>query len=402
MAAQLVLLCLALVGAQDFGANDTEEGRQIRPKDTIPEYLGKYGIPVEEHWTTTEDGYILKLFRLARPGAKVVLAQHGVLCSSWHWLVNDPSLSVGIQLFNAGYDVWLSNSRGNLYSTNHTTLKPSFSKEFWNFTWADMGRFDVPANIAYVLEQTQQKDITFAGWSQGTSQFFVAMQDPKLRDYLAAKVNLFVAIAPVTYMQNDKSLLLKTLSDLRLDKVLFDLYPYKFLGSEGLDIVVQDLCRLTLGTICEFTVDIVAGRSKLDSAKAITNLTAHFPAGVSVKSLVHYAQEIRSGHFREYDYGKKGNLKQYGQESPPDYDMSQIKVPTALFIGEKDDLGDVKDNERLQTSLQGNPALVYSKVYSDFSHVTFFVGKEEAFQAWYPDLQALLNTYNPVASTALV
>merc|ERR1712070_31430 len=108
------------------------------------------------------------------------------------------------------------------------------------------------------------------------------MGDPKLQDYLAQKVNLFVAIAPVTYMQHDKSLLLKTLADIHLDELVYDLYPYKFLGSEGLDATVQFLCKVTLGTICSFTVDIVAGRSKLDSSKAITNLTAHFPAGVSV------------------------------------------------------------------------------------------------------------------------
>ena len=35
--------------------------------------------------------------------------------------------------------MWLTNSRGNTFSRNHTTLKPSADKEFWNYTFDDMG-----------------------------------------------------------------------------------------------------------------------------------------------------------------------------------------------------------------------------------------------------------------------
>jgi len=47
-----------------------------------------------------------------------------------------------------------------------------------------------------------------------------------------------------------------------------------------------------------------------------------------------------------YDYGKKENQKRYSQNTPPIVNLGNItSLPTAMFVGTEDDLGDVVDCE---------------------------------------------------------
>ena len=316
---------------------------KISRSDSTESYLKQYGISVEEHFVVTNDNYILRQFRLPRPNAPVVLLQHGVLASSWCWLVNSPEKSLGILLWNMGYDVWLTNSRGNTFSRNHTQWNPSWNKKFWNYTFDDMGYFDVVANVHKILKTTQKKDLTFVGWSQGTTQMFIAGQGPD-KDYLREHVNLFVALSPVSYLTKQTSILLSVARTFRLGVILGKAYPYDVFSWAELPTLASFLCKVslgvmihkwhfkigkpaqfspffvptvfhpfllffainkknhffppvyhvlrTLGVLCEITVDVICGRSSVDNSDAITNLAGHFPAGTSVKDLEHYEQYI--------------------------------------------------------------------------------------------------------------
>lgn len=82
---------------------------------------------------------------------------------------------------------------------------------------------------------------------------------------------------------------------------------------------------------------------RLESVFVIANLQSLFPAiaptiggDVALKVLVHYDQLHKTGRFGYFDYGKSGNLAEYGQESPPDYNIQNIKAPVAVFFATKD------------------------------------------------------------------
>jgi lysosomal acid lipase/cholesteryl ester hydrolase len=71
----------------------------------------------------------------------------------------------------------------------------------------------------------------------------------------------------------------------------------------------------------------------------LPEIFGHLPAGTSVPSVVHYAQGVTSTSFMKYDYGPEKNLEVYGQISPPEYDLSKITAPVALYWAENDWLG---------------------------------------------------------------
>lgn len=59
-----------------------------------------------------------------------VLLIHGHLDSSDTWILNGHKSNAFI-LANAGYDVYMANTRGNKYSMAHSELDPKTSPEYW-------------------------------------------------------------------------------------------------------------------------------------------------------------------------------------------------------------------------------------------------------------------------------
>uniref|UniRef100_A0A8C6SK50 Lipase, gastric n=1 Tax=Neogobius melanostomus TaxID=47308 RepID=A0A8C6SK50_9GOBI len=156
------------------------------------EIIRRWGFPAEEHEVETEDGYILTLNRIPHSSG-VVLLQHGLLAAGSNWVTNPPDSALGFFLSQSGFDVWIGNSRGNTWSRRHRHLTPD-QEEFWAFSHDEMALKDLPAVIDYVLNTTQQQQLSYIGHSQGTTIGFMLFSS---RPDLSEKVKLFVALAPV-------------------------------------------------------------------------------------------------------------------------------------------------------------------------------------------------------------
>lgn len=118
---------------------------------------------------TTDDGYILGLFRVrskeTKADAKPVFLMHGILDSAACWVMNTPETAPAFQLVRAGYDVWAGNQRGTKYSLGHKTLDPEKDKAYWEFSWTEMGDYDAPAFVDFVRKTTGASKVPYIGHS---------------------------------------------------------------------------------------------------------------------------------------------------------------------------------------------------------------------------------------------
>lgn len=96
-------------------------------------------------------------------------------------------------LSNAGYDVWLGNARGTKFSKKHANIT-SNDDEYFEFSWDEIGSYDLPAIIDTVLAKTGQQSLHYVGHSQGTTSFFVMLSTfPSYNE----KIRSFHGMSPV-------------------------------------------------------------------------------------------------------------------------------------------------------------------------------------------------------------
>ncbi|XP_047362652.1 lipase 3-like isoform X2 [Vespa velutina] len=357
---------------------------------TTHELIAHHGYIPETHNIWTEDGYCLTVHRITAPDTTnvystntyatsneeqvvidslekstesnlksirpeyrqlskpPVIINHGALSSSADWVLLGPQKALGYIVCEAGYDVWLVNARGNKYSRKHKIYTPK-DKKFWDFSWHEIGYYDIPAIIDYVLEKTGHSEVSYIGYSQGTTTFFVMGSE---RPEYNAKVKVMISLAPIAFISNQRSPLLKCVVH------FYNLIEW---GSSYCNINQwfphNKLQARAFGTILR------------NAPSALTN------AGASAKQVVHYSQTILSGSFRNFDYGVTQNLKIYGSTQPPKYNLEKVKVPVAVFYGENDFLTHSLD---IQKTINKLPNVIETKKieYIKFNHIDFLWGRD--------------------------
>lgn len=184
---------------------DSSEIKKLQ-STTYFEKILKAGFEFEEHKVVTDDGYILSVWRIPRKikedptiRKKPIVLQHGLLDDSWTFFALNSTDCLPFILAKHGYDIWLPNSRGNMFSSEH--INPEYDSsalrsKYWNFTWNEMAQFDLPAVVEYIKLRTGYEKISWVGHSQGTFQFYLSFA---LRpDYMNTNIEKFVSIGTVT------------------------------------------------------------------------------------------------------------------------------------------------------------------------------------------------------------
>ena len=169
----------------------------------------------------------------------------------------------------------------------------------------------------------------------------------KNQDQIFEKVNLFVALAPVTRLNGaSKSLKLASSQLPMIKDALFTMSIHEIFDNHDRKKWTGFMNSIT-GRILNGFKNII---SKAVSSGEYTDpqrelaASCRFPNEASTKELFHYGQIIDDKRLQEYDYGKAANQKKYGSDLPPIIDLKKItKLPVAMFVGKQDHLADPKD-----------------------------------------------------------
>lgn len=354
-------------------AADVTEEAKLDPADL----MRKFGYDVDVHKVTTEDGYILEVDRIPHPPTgdvqnqrPAVLLVHGILANAVTWVSNLPSQSPGFLLSDAGFDVWFVNCRGGPQSNFHQTLTTRDPK-FWNWSFDEIGRYDLSAVIDYILNKTRLTKIGMLTTSRGfTSSSVLFSLRPEYND----KVNILIGYAPVanlTYFTSPVRFAAPFAGPIQAVNDFFTRGGL-LVSSQAQKNLIATACNSPLRDICYAPLAALFGINPKQLNKTrIPVYVANNPVGTSSQELVHYAQVYKKKNLVRYDYGKAENQARYGQVTPPEYPLEKIRVPFAVFKGRADQFADPQDVKDLTERLRDIIVTDYEVPDPQFGHLDF-------------------------------
>ncbi|XP_066249536.1 lipase 1-like [Euwallacea similis] len=344
---------------------------------SITQLIRRRGYAAETHIVTTTDGYMLKTFRIpqgrnATSPKKVALLAHGLASSADDWVTLGQD-ALPYSLADNGFDVWLFNARGTRHGRSHQTMDPDQdASKFWNFSWDEIGVYDVPANIEYILEKTGAAKLYYVGHSQGCTALFVMMsQRPDMRE----KVLVASLLAPAAYFEDVKDTMLLKMASLLYSpyarNVIFYEFPPKTIFYTN--DLAKELCSFPgLSLFCYNAIYFgVQLKDHPIDQSLVPIIAQHAPSTFSTKQIHHYTQIMETGEFKRFDYGSKGNSKRYGTRKAPKYNLSVITMPTVIFYGTGDYLASPKSVKRVAAEITNSEKTVIEVPYAGFDHIDF-------------------------------
>uniref|UniRef100_A0A336KHF7 Lipase n=1 Tax=Culicoides sonorensis TaxID=179676 RepID=A0A336KHF7_CULSO len=365
--------------------------------DPVVELIKAAGYPVEVHYVYTSDGFKLRLHRIPKGVKKLnyeidlgsdenskipyrneteddepIFLMHGLLCASGMWIAESTDKSLGFMLADAGYDVWMLSARGTTLSSSHKTLD-SDSQKYWDFSFHEIGYYDVPAGIKYVLQKTRKNKVRYVGHSQGCTVFGVALT---MHPELNRKISSAYLMTPAIYLHHMSSMVKAIVGNEReIQEIANMMRIYGIQIKSPISSRLSDyLCQQASNGLCsDMLFRIIGGDSgQLDKLSFIPMMTKNVVDNISVKQLGHFAQLVHNAKFAMYDHGTLGNYKNYKSNHPPEYDLSKISVPITVIYGSKDGLVSSTDVELFMSKVKN----VRRSMKLPWNHLDFIYGKD--------------------------
>lgn len=318
------------------------KSQNVKPLNLI----SKFGYKSESYKVITADGYILTLYRIKSNSygdhkKSPCLLIHGFTESALEFL-RLKNESLPFILANNGYDVYIGNLRGTK-SSSHLRYDRNSSK-FWDYSWHEMGIYDLPAIINFILKKSYSEKLFYISSSQGSACFLVLVS---LYPEYNQKIVQAHFLGPAVFMKHYANMMarnygnffiqgFKTHSMLDLSPIADFWRPIMKRNCFKDRPVGLPLCSLFIYTY--FGSNPNGMEADIDAARNYWDYATPY---ISERQAKHYLQSIYSGNFRQYDYGEK-NIRVYGSMTPPDYELNKVLIPIFIYYGGHDKLTDWK------------------------------------------------------------
>lgn len=393
---------------------------------TVNEVVERRGYQFEEHNIPTDDGYIIKLFRLRNPyfassGLKPILIEHGLGANSTQWMINSTvgraadwtssqctdsgeckfDDSLAFSLSNYGYDVWLGNMRGSVNCLEHSTLNAFRDAKYWDFSIDEMAKFDVPAMISYVKTQSNSAKVDYIGLSQGATMLFAALADcPEL----ASSVNRFIAIAcPVRLVSTNLYV------PIFIERIIMPILKSWLTSNPGPLIPhwVENVMVYLISNnwvvsqpkgsfVFEFQKRFLHATSFCGTnhfnLERCNEITAFAKVQIARRNVAHLIQMRYTSKFGKFDFGKELNITKYGTADAPLYNLSAINpAKITIMYSEGDRLVTPTDIHYLCSQLGGTKNTILVERH-DYDHFDYQLGYASGLYVNKPIIKLLASS----------
>lgn len=430
--AAALLLCSALGWAGRAGAQEAADSFYEAPGVLASEILRARGFLAHEHHFTTPDGYTIRLTRGRNPlfgegrargglaNRVPILFVHGILESDNVFLINsfqvrpkdlanaslsesalaeEPAAkSLPLLALQLGHEVWLMSRRGFSGSSELQRAEGkaarrsplagllglgaglgsfaqqvalSLDRRFWNFSFDEQARYDLPLAIDFVLEHTGRRRLSLVSHSAGGAIELMALSlYPELADKLESSILWSQGFSLGHGDAFSRMLALRPLLEAYVGPVppTFSTGPIQAIG--GL------LCagRLAQTGLCEALADLLLGASAGQQPIRPEFVNSLLYPSAS-HELAQNLQMVPFGQMRAYNCG-------------PLYNASNIRLETmSFYVGATDTLVTPAD-VRATLPLLRVP-YKFHLIDTAFNHNGYFYHNDNARLAVIPSLREI-------------
>ncbi|VDM49514.1 unnamed protein product [Toxocara canis] len=258
------------------------------------------------------------------------------------------------------------------------------------FSWDDISEYDLPAMIDYVLNVTNNNQLYYVGYSEGTLTMFARLASDQT---FARKIRKFFALAPIGTLAHIKGLIESAAKKFMRPLRVLARFSAEFMPNNSL-FRKMSKATCSINRIIEHCENLMfqmtgPATSQLNETRIPVYMT-HLPAGTSTANLLHWAQMVNSQRIQKFDFGStKANMRHYGTPTPPMFNLTLIKAPIYLYWSEADWLADKRDIQDGLLAVIPKEYIIENNELENFNHFDFIWGINAARQIYQPIIKTI-------------